>query len=144
MSQIVFYRFGSLTSCIQSNKDIVAQITSASITGDTVLASAYAHELPRYGLEVGLTNYAAGNYLAENYELPQYVNFLDTHMALTFCLFGNRSAYCTGLLLARRVLKMLEMDEEYEGNVEVYSQDKGSFFIDETDFILFSYYLFKK
>lgn len=28
-------------------------------------------------------------------------------------------AYCTGLLLARRVLRMLEMDEEYEGNVEV-------------------------
>ena len=28
------------------------------------------------------------------------------------------SAYCTGLLLARRVLKMLEMDEEYQGNVK--------------------------
>lgn len=28
-------------------------------------------------------------------------------------------AYCTGLLLARRVLKSLEMDEDYEGNVEV-------------------------
>jgi hypothetical protein len=25
-----------------------------------VLAAAYSHELPRYGLEVGLTNYAAG------------------------------------------------------------------------------------
>ncbi|OWM84760.1 hypothetical protein CDL15_Pgr027547 [Punica granatum] len=69
-----------------SNKDIVAQIVSATIAGDVVLAAAYAHELPRYGLEVGLTNYAA--------------------------------AYCTGLLLARRVLKMLEMDSEYEGNVE--------------------------
>ena len=31
------------------------------------------------------------------------------------------SAYCTGLLLARRVLKTLEMDVEYEGNVEVLS-----------------------
>ena len=30
-------------------------------------------------------------------------------------------AYCTGLLLARRVLKKLEMDEEYEGNVEVFN-----------------------
>ncbi|OAY71719.1 60S ribosomal protein L5 [Ananas comosus] len=69
-----------------TNKDIVAQIISASICGDLVLAAAYSHELPRYGLEVGLTNYAA--------------------------------AYCTGLLLARRVLKKLEMDEEYEGNVE--------------------------
>lgn len=29
------------------------------------------------------------------------------------------AAYCTGLLLARRVLQKLEMDQEYEGNVEV-------------------------
>ncbi|KAJ9187241.1 hypothetical protein P3X46_002722 [Hevea brasiliensis] len=74
-----------------SNKDIVAQIISASIAGDMVLAAAYSHELPRYGLEVGLTNYAA--------------------------------AYCTGLLLARRTLKMLEMDEEYEGNAEATGED---------------------
>ncbi|KAI8005471.1 60S ribosomal protein L5 [Camellia lanceoleosa] len=74
-----------------TNKDIIAQIISASIAGDMVLASAYAHELPRYGLEVGLTNYAA--------------------------------AYCTGLLLARRVLKKLEMDDEYEGNVEATGED---------------------
>jgi len=38
----------------------VAQIVSASIAGDIVKASAYAHELPQYGLTVGLTNYAAG------------------------------------------------------------------------------------
>ncbi|KAF2531086.1 hypothetical protein F2Q70_00030084 [Brassica cretica] len=74
-----------------TNKDIVAQILSASIAGDIVKASAYAHELPQYGLTVGLTNYAA--------------------------------AYCTGLLLARRVLKMLEMDEEYEGNLEATGED---------------------
>ncbi|XP_052180341.1 60S ribosomal protein L5-like [Diospyros lotus] len=74
-----------------TNKNILAQITSASIAGDIVLAAAYAHELPHYGLEVGLTNYAA--------------------------------AYCTGLLLARRVLKMLEMDVEYEGNVEATGED---------------------
>ncbi|XP_047336178.1 60S ribosomal protein L5-1-like [Impatiens glandulifera] len=74
-----------------SNKDIVAQIVSATIAGDNVLAAAYAHELPHYGLEVGLTNYAA--------------------------------AYCTGLLLARRVLKMLEMDDEYVGNVEASGED---------------------
>jgi len=43
-----------------TNKDIVAQIVSASIAGDIVKASAYAHELPQYGLTVGLTNYAAG------------------------------------------------------------------------------------
>ncbi|RWR92842.1 60S ribosomal protein L5 [Cinnamomum micranthum f. kanehirae] len=74
-----------------TNKDIITQIVSASITGDTILAAAYAHELPRYGLEVGLTNYAA--------------------------------AYCTGLLLARRVLKILELDDEYEGNVEATGED---------------------
>jgi large subunit ribosomal protein L5e len=74
-----------------SNKDIACQVISSSITGDMVLASAYSHELPRYGLEVGLANYAA--------------------------------AYCTGLLLARRVLKTLEMDEEYEGNVEASGED---------------------
>jgi hypothetical protein len=28
-------------------------------------------------------------------------------------------AYCTGLLLARRVLKYRELDQEYVGNVEV-------------------------
>lgn len=74
-----------------TNKDIVAQIVSSTIAGDMIMAAAYAHELPRYGLKVGLTNYAA--------------------------------AYCTGLLLARRVLKMLEMDEDYEGNVEATGED---------------------
>lgn len=81
-----------------TNKDIIAQIVSATIAGDMILASAYAHELPGYGLEVGLTNYAA--------------------------------AYCTGLLLARRVLKTLEMDEEYQGNVEATGED---FSIEPTD-----------
>lgn len=74
-----------------TNKDIVAQIVSASIAGDMIMAAAYAHELPQYGLKVGLTNYAA--------------------------------AYCTGLLLARRVLKMLEMDDEYQGNLEATGED---------------------
>lgn len=42
-----------------SDKDITAQITYAAIQGDVVVCSAYAHELPGYGLKVGLTNYAA-------------------------------------------------------------------------------------
>ncbi|KAG4133724.1 hypothetical protein ERO13_D08G113116v2 [Gossypium hirsutum] len=42
-----------------ANKDIIAQIIHASISGDVVLATAYGHELHRYGFEVGLTNYAA-------------------------------------------------------------------------------------
>lgn len=51
------------------------------------MAAAYAHELPRYGVKVGLTNYA--------------------------------SAYATGLLLARRLLKKLKLDTVYAGAKDV-------------------------
>eukprot|EP00463_Aulacantha_scolymantha_P006763 TRINITY_DN928_c0_g1_i1.p1 TRINITY_DN928_c0_g1~~TRINITY_DN928_c0_g1_i1.p1 ORF type:complete len:328 (+),score=70.87 TRINITY_DN928_c0_g1_i1:127-1110(+) len=67
-----------------TNKDIMCQIFSSDLTHDTCLAAAYAHELPRYGIKLGLTNYAA--------------------------------AYCTGLLLARRLDKKLTLT--YEGNTE--------------------------
>ena len=50
---------------------IALQIAYAKIEGDMIVCAAYSHELPKYGISVGLTNYAA--------------------------------AYCTGLLLARRV-----------------------------------------
>jgi large subunit ribosomal protein L5e len=39
--------------------DIVAQIVHSKIIGDVVMCAAYAHELPRYGVQFGLTNYAA-------------------------------------------------------------------------------------
>ncbi|GAB0495818.1 hypothetical protein MMPV_007125 [Pyropia vietnamensis] len=42
-----------------SNRDIVCQIVAAKLIGDEVLCAAYAHELPRYGIKLGLTNYAA-------------------------------------------------------------------------------------
>lgn len=42
-----------------TNKDIVCQIAYAKIEGDQIVSSAYAHELPKYGVKVGLTNYAA-------------------------------------------------------------------------------------
>ena len=42
-----------------STRDITAQIVHATLAGDVILCAAYAHELPRYGLTVGLTNYAA-------------------------------------------------------------------------------------
>ncbi|CAH8464507.1 unnamed protein product [Schistosoma bovis] len=42
-----------------TNKDIICQIIYARIDGDRVLCSAYSHELPRYGVKVGLTNYSA-------------------------------------------------------------------------------------
>lgn len=70
-----------------TNKDIVVQVAYARIQGDVILSSAYAHELPRYGVKVGLTNYAA--------------------------------AYCTGLLMARRVLAKLDLAKHYEGQTEI-------------------------
>lgn len=42
-----------------TNKDIIAQIVYSQITGDVVMAAAYAHELPRYGIKHGLTNWSA-------------------------------------------------------------------------------------
>merc|ERR1712167_517404 len=42
-----------------TNKDIICQVISSKIKGDITHAAAYARELPRYGLKVGLTNYAA-------------------------------------------------------------------------------------
>jgi len=42
-----------------SNKDVTCQVAYAKIKGDVVVTAAYSHELPRYGLKVGLTNYAA-------------------------------------------------------------------------------------
>ena len=42
-----------------TNKDIICQFVQAKITGDHCLCAAYSHELPKYGIEVGLTNYAA-------------------------------------------------------------------------------------
>merc|ERR1712198_5489 len=66
-----------------TNKDIVCQIAYARIHGDVIVESAYSHELPKYGVKVGLTNDAA--------------------------------AYCTGLLIARRILHKFGLNEIYKG-----------------------------
>merc|ERR1711887_175084 len=42
-----------------TNKDIICQVVSTKIKGDVCHAAAYSHELGRYGLKVGLTNYSA-------------------------------------------------------------------------------------
>jgi large subunit ribosomal protein L5e len=42
-----------------TNKDIICQIVYSEINNDKVLCAAYSHELPRYGIKLGLTNYAA-------------------------------------------------------------------------------------
>jgi len=42
-----------------TNTDVICQIAYARIRGDIIMTAAYSHELPRYGLPVGLTNYSA-------------------------------------------------------------------------------------
>lgn len=42
-----------------TNRDIIAQIVAADLTHDVVLVSAYSHELKRYGIKLGLTNWSA-------------------------------------------------------------------------------------
>jgi len=42
-----------------SNKNVTCQVVSSKIIGDFVHCTAYSSELPRYGLDVGLTNWAA-------------------------------------------------------------------------------------
>ena len=69
------------------NRDIICQIAYARVEGYVMVCAAYAHELPKYGAKVGLTNYA--------------------------------TAYCTGLLLACRLLNRFGMDKIYESQVEV-------------------------
>ncbi|KAJ3125704.1 60S ribosomal protein L5 [Nowakowskiella sp. JEL0407] len=49
------YRFVVRITC----KDVICQFIYSKLTGDVVLSAAYAHELPRYGIELGLTNWAA-------------------------------------------------------------------------------------
>lgn len=81
-----------------TNKDITCQIAYARIEGDVIICAAYAHELPRYGVKVGLTNYAA--------------------------------AYCTGLLMARRLLNKLKLDSIYKGCEEI---DGDEYMIESED-----------
>jgi len=80
-----------------TNKQVICQVVSAKIIGDEILAAANSTELRRYGIKVGLTNYAA--------------------------------CYATGLLLARRVLKKLGLDEMYTGAGEA----TGEFFMEERE-----------
>lgn len=74
-----------------TNKDIICQIAYARVYGDVIVESAYSHELPKYGVKVGLTNYAA--------------------------------AYCTGLLLARRILHKFGLNEIYTGQEVANGED---------------------
>ena len=42
-----------------TNKDVITQVVHAKVSGDDVLMSAYSKELKGFGVNVGLTNYAA-------------------------------------------------------------------------------------
>jgi large subunit ribosomal protein L5e len=42
-----------------TNSTVICQVVSAKLEGDSVLASAYSHELPAFGVKHGLTNFAA-------------------------------------------------------------------------------------
>ena len=42
-----------------TNRDIICQIVTSEITGDKIFCAAYGHELKRYGINHGLTNWAA-------------------------------------------------------------------------------------
>ncbi|XP_076183134.1 ribosomal protein L5 isoform X2 [Ptiloglossa arizonensis] len=74
-------------------------VAYSRIEGDRIVCAAYSHELPTYGIKVGLTNYA--------------------------------SAYCTGLLLARRLLKKLGLDTLYTGTTEVTGDEYNVEELDE-------------
>ena len=45
-----------------TSSDIICKIVYSKIEGDYIFASAYAHELPRYGVKLGLTNWSAGTF----------------------------------------------------------------------------------
>eukprot|EP01106_Pelomyxa_sp_JSP_P009658 TRINITY_DN2616_c0_g1_i21.p2 TRINITY_DN2616_c0_g1~~TRINITY_DN2616_c0_g1_i21.p2 ORF type:complete len:205 (-),score=54.59 TRINITY_DN2616_c0_g1_i21:744-1358(-) len=42
-----------------TNRDVICQVAYATLVGDVIMAAAYSHELPHYGIPLGLTNYAA-------------------------------------------------------------------------------------
>uniref|UniRef100_H3AA47 Large ribosomal subunit protein uL18 C-terminal eukaryotes domain-containing protein n=1 Tax=Latimeria chalumnae TaxID=7897 RepID=H3AA47_LATCH len=74
-----------------TNRDIISQIAFAKIEGDVIVCAAYSHELPKYGVKVRLTTYAA--------------------------------AYCTGLLLARKLLTKFGLEEPYEGQLDITGEE---------------------
>jgi len=73
-----------------TNKTVITQIVYSKVQGDVVVCSAYSPELKNFGINFGLTNYAA--------------------------------AYATGLLLARRLLKSVKLDQQYQGKLEADGQ----------------------
>jgi len=90
-----------------TNRMVICQIAYSLVDGDRILCQATSTELPRFGLKVGLKNYAA--------------------------------SYCTGLLVARRLLQKVGLDDVYEGNDEVDGEvvsteyEKKTYYVDEVN-----------
>eukprot|EP00406_Dinophysis_acuminata_P002712 CAMPEP_0179232984 /NCGR_PEP_ID=MMETSP0797-20121207/12138_1 /TAXON_ID=47934 /ORGANISM="Dinophysis acuminata, Strain DAEP01" /LENGTH=313 /DNA_ID=CAMNT_0020940115 /DNA_START=59 /DNA_END=1000 /DNA_ORIENTATION=+ len=74
-----------------TNKKVICQVAYATIRGDMIVAQASSTNLKKYGVSVGLKNYA--------------------------------SAYCTGLLAARRTLKHFGLDDKFLGATEVTGEE---------------------
>lgn len=77
------------------------QIVYARLQGDHVLVAARSGELPRYGINHGLTNWTAGR-----------------HFIYNLLLTNHNTAYATGLLAARRALVKLGLSDKYQGVAE--------------------------
>ena len=75
-----------------TNTKVIAQIIYAEVDHDVTIAQANSSELPRYGIKLGLSNYAA--------------------------------AYCCGLLVARRLLKKLGLDEKFTHEIKEDESDE--------------------
>mmetsp|Transcript_19773 Transcript_19773/g.23977 ORF Transcript_19773/g.23977 Transcript_19773/m.23977 type:complete len:282 (-) Transcript_19773:229-1074(-) len=96
----------------KTNTTIICQVVYSTIIGDKVLASAYSTELPRYGLKVGLKNYAAAY--------------------CTGLLCGRRALQNVGL---DEKYTGVGNDEEDEvtGEIESVEFNKKKYFVDEMD-----------
>lgn len=81
-----------------TNTKVICQVVYATIIGDRTICQANSKDLQKYGIPVGLKNYAA--------------------------------CYATGLLCARRCLKMMGMDDDFKGKEEV---DGEEFHIEEEE-----------
>lgn len=83
------------------------------------MAAARSQELPRYGINHGLTNWAAG--------------MSSTSLLSFFSFLIMTQAYATGLLCARRALNKLGLGDKYEGVTEPDGTLKLTETIDEED-----------
>ena len=77
-----------------TNTKVIAQVVAAELDHDVTIAQAQSTELTKYGIKLGLSNYAA--------------------------------AYCTGLLVARRLLKKLGLDEIFKTAVNDEEEDEDA------------------